>query len=269
MEQVTPLGAAAAVALEPQSQSLSPTESNPSLAAASSEGRGARLLFASLALNGALAGGLVAIAVGAQERFERLQANDQQLLTRLDQQHAQLSALDAQGRSVEAGLGDVSRAVSSHAHEEALFLKMLILKPGLDHALGRRIATVVQQQCALFGQDPNLVLAIMATESDFDPKAKSVQGAVGLMQVMPHWKKVLGLEQDLTEVEVSVRAGIQILGFYQQMYRDLDLALTAYNRGPGPVDGALVRGSSPANGYAARVLATCDKLKTLDASARP
>lgn len=228
-----------------------------------------RVLFASLALNAGLAGGLVAFALGAQARFDKLEANDDAMLGRLEQQRTQLSALDTQSRTVETGLADVSRAVSSHAHEEALFLKMLILKPSLDHALGRRIATLVQQQCVLFGQDPNLVLAIMYNESDFDPKARSVQGAVGLMQVMPHWKKVLGLEQDLTEPEVSIRAGVQILGFYQQMYRDLDLTLTAYNRGPGPVDGALVRGSSPMNGYAAKVMGTWEKLKTLDSSARP
>lgn len=228
-----------------------------------------RVLYASLALNAALAGGLVAFALGADARLDKLQANDELMLAKLEQQGTQLTALDTQGRTVETGLADVSRAVSSHAHEEALFLKMLILKPGLDQALGRRIATIVQQQCVLFGQDPNLVLAIMYNESDFDPKARSVQGALGLMQVMPHWKKVLGLEQDLTEPEVSIRAGVQILGFYQQMYRDLDLTLTAYNRGPGPVDGALVRGSSPMNGYAAKVMGTWEKLKTLDSSARP
>jgi hypothetical protein len=268
MEQATPLSAAA---LEAPVANVdeAPTAKVVALPHHASKPTTRRWVMASLGLNLALGGGLVAFGLGANERITQLQENDAALLGKLEQQRTQLTALDTQGRTVATGLADVSRAVSSHTHEEALFLKMLILKPGLDHALGRRIAVGVQQQCALFGQDPNLVLAIMYTESDFDPKARSVQGAVGLMQVMPHWKKVLGLEQDLTEPEVSIRAGIQILGFYQQMYRDLDLALTAYNRGPGPVDGALVRGSSPANGYAARVLATWERLKTLDSSSRP
>lgn len=259
--------------MEPATLSVAPTlvedVSSPAVTSLPSMGRANRLLFASMALNLALAGGLVAITLGAQARFDRLQANDDALLNRLEQHRSQLGALDEQGRTVEKGLADVSRAVSSHAREEAVFLKMLILKPSLDHSLGRRIAISVQQQCVLFGQDPNLVLAIMYNESDFDPRARSVMGAVGLMQVMPHWKKVLGLEQDLTEPEVSIRAGVQILGFYQQMYRDLDLTLTAYNRGPGPVDFALVKGSSPLNGYAAKVLGTWEKLKSLDSSARP
>ena len=53
------------------------------------------------------------------------------------------------------------------------------------------------------------------------------------------------------------------------MYRDLDLAITAYNRGPGPVDGALVRGSSPSNGYATKVLGIWERLKALDVAGRP
>ncbi|MFO0595282.1 MAG: lytic transglycosylase domain-containing protein [Myxococcaceae bacterium] len=262
MDQAPTLGTATEAALSPPVRLDAPTTTTtPEMRP--------RLFFASLALNGALAGGLVAAALGAHERFERLQQSNELVLARLEQTRTQLDGVATQSKTLAGGLSDVQQAVSSHAHEEALFLKMLILKPSLDHALGHRIATIVQQQCALFGQDPNLVLAIMATESDFDPKVRSNQGAVGLMQVMPHWKKVLGLEQDLTEPEVSIRAGIQILGFYQQMYRDPELALTAYNRGPGPVDGALVRGSSPANGYAAKVLGTYERLKGLDVDARP
>lgn len=121
----------------------------------------------------------------------------------------------------------------------------------------------------LFGADPNLVLAIMFNESDFNPSIVSNMGAVGLMQVMPHWKKVLNLQQELTDPEISIRAGIQILGFYQQMYRDVDLALTAYNRGPGPVDFALVKGQSSANGYSSKVLGTYTRLKSLDVASRP
>jgi hypothetical protein len=224
-----------------------------------------RLLVISLVLNGAVALGAAAAAMTFHAQLDLLSSRAEQQR----QQHAQgLTALGEQSRALEQGLVDVRTAVSSHSREEALFLKMLILKPGLDHALARRIAASVQAECTVFQQDPNLVLAIMAIESDFNPRAVSNQGAVGLMQVMPHWRKVLALP-DLTEPEVSIRAGIQILGYYQQMYRDLDVAVTAYNRGPGPVDAALVHNADPSNGYAARVLSTWERLRAIDGAARP
>lgn len=226
------------------------------------------LLVGGLALNTVLAVGMTAAALSFHERLDKLSLQAQQDALASERHLQSITALGDQSRELEAGLADVATAVSSHAREESLFLKMLILKPGLDQRLARRIARSVQNECLLFGQDPNLVLAIMATESDFNPKAISHMGAIGLMQVMPHWKKVLGLAE-MTEPEVSIRAGIQILGFYQQMYRDVDLALTAYNRGPGPVDGALVRGTSSANGYAAKVLVVWNKLKALDVASRP
>src|SRR5262249_30880101 len=114
-----------------------------------------------------------------------------------------------------------------------------------------------------YGRDSNLVLAMIATESAFNPKAVSSAGALGLMQVMPQWKKVLGIDGDLQDVELSIRYGLQILGFYSEMYKDLEMALTAYNRGPGPVDMALMKGHDPKNKYAPRVLTTYERLKRL------
>lgn len=226
------------------------------------------LLAASLAINAVLAAAAWVVASRLQAQLAQLTAGAERSAQQLEQHAAGLAALEAQARAVDTGLEDVRKAVWSHAREESLFLKMLILKPGLDHQLAHRIAASVQRECMLTGQDPNLVLAIMAVESDFNPKAISNQGATGLMQVMPHWRKVLGLS-DLTEPETSIRAGIQILGYYQQMYRDLDLAITAYNRGPGPVDFALVKQADPSNGYAAKVLALAGRLKTIDVAARP
>lgn len=228
-----------------------------------------KLLVASVVLNVAVAAGVGAAAMSLHSRLNSMTARSDTHGATVDRQAQTLDGLVEQSRSFQSELVSLRHAVSSHAREESLFLKMLIMKPELDQALARRIAVSVQSECLLFGQDPNLVIAIMAVESDFNPRAVSYQGAVGLMQVMPHWRKVLGLQSELTEPEVSIRAGIQILGFYQQMYRDLDMALTAYNRGPGPVDGALIRGANPANGYAAKVLAAYEKLKTLDVSSRP
>jgi soluble lytic murein transglycosylase-like protein len=227
------------------------------------------LLIVSLALNGVL-------AVGAGTAGYYLQAQLQQL-TRQTLAYAQATDRYAQGlmslgqesRQVAAGLEDVRTAFRTHASEESLFLKALILKPSLNHALARRIATAVQHECMLSGQDPNLVLSVMFVESEFNPKAVSSVGAVGLMQVMPLWKKVLEVD-DLSHPETSIHAGVQILQHYQQLYENnVELMLTAYNRGPTQVNDALASGVDPANGYSAKVLALAQRLNAIDVSTKP
>jgi len=213
-------------------------------------------LAAALLLNATLLGATAVAVLSTREQLESMGSRAQE--------HASAAAQQARGlKALEARLVDVRRAVSSHAREEALFLKMLILKPNLDPALGRRIAAAVQSDCLLYGQDPNLVLSIIAIESGFNPNAVSPVGAVGLMQVMPHWKKTLGLA-DLNEPESSIRAGVQVLAHYQQMFRDEELTLTAYNQGPGSVNGG-----KPGNGYSEKVLSTWQRLKDIDVAGRP
>ena len=178
-----------------------------------------------------------------------------------------VDALGDQTRKMNSELMNLRQTVASSASEEVLFLKSMVLKRDVNLDLARSVASMVHKNAQIYGRDPNLVLAIIAEESGFDSKAVSGVGAVGLMQVMPHWKKVLGITGDLTDPETNIRAGLQILGFYLEMYQDLEMALTAYNRGPGPVDNALRRGTSPNNGYAPKVLATYERLKQLDLTA--
>jgi len=175
-----------------------------------------------------------------------------------------VEALAAESAAMRVEIANLRQTMAAHTGEDVLFLKVLLLKPNIDVELARAIATETHRQAQLVQRDPNLVLAIMAVESDFDPKATSNVGAVGLMQVMPHWKRVLGIHGDLYDIATNIRYGLQVLGFYQEMYNDLEIALTAYNRGPGPVDAALMRGTEHRNGYAAKVVTVYDRLKQLN-----
>jgi hypothetical protein len=198
-----------------------------------------------------------------------------------------LEALDVQSRSQAAEIAAVSKkteelatetaglktesqnlrqSLMSSMSEDVIFLKVLILKPDIEPKLAREIARAIHRYCQMYERDANLVLAIIEVESNFNPKAVSHMGALGLMQVMPQWKKVLGIDGNLADVETSIKYGLQVLGFYLEMYKDLELALTAYNRGPGPVDFALMRQQDPKNKYAPRVLAEYEKLKKLSVS---
>jgi soluble lytic murein transglycosylase-like protein len=172
-------------------------------------------------------------------------------------------ALDEQARAIRAEGLDLRQYVASNSAEQVIFLKMLVLKPDLDPTLARTIARHVHYYATLYKRDPDLVLAIIAEESRFNPNAVSPVGAIGLMQVMPQWEKVLGISGSLKDPEVSIKYGLQVLGFYMEMYKDIEMALTAYNRGPGPVDMALMHGKDPKNKYAPEVLKVYERLKKL------
>ena len=172
----------------------------------------------------------------------------------LDRLEKQTALVVAGHEALKKEMADLRGFVASRSTEDVLFLKIMIAKPHIDHHLAREIARYVHIYATRYEQDADLVLAMIHVESRFDPNIVSHMGATGLMQVMPQWKRVLGIEKELTDIETSIKYGLQILGFYEEMYKDLDMALTAYNRGPGPVDRALMKGHDPKNKYAPRVL---------------
>src|SRR5690606_11623651 len=84
--------------------------------------------------------------------------------------------------------------------------------------------------------DPRLVLAVMATESGFDPNAKSPKNALGLMQLIPDTAARFNVKDILDPVE-NIRGGMAYLRWLLAYYRgDVTLTLAAYNAGEGAVD---------------------------------
>lgn len=84
--------------------------------------------------------------------------------------------------------------------------------------------------------DVNLVLSVIAAESAFDPRARSHRGAIGLMQLMPATARELGID-DPWDPESNIRGGTRYLRqMLDRFGQDLQLALAAYNAGPGAVE---------------------------------
>ena len=81
------------------------------------------------------------------------------------------------------------------------------------------------------GLHPELILAVIEVESNFDRYAISVSGALGLMQVMPFWLDEIGRQDDnLLHVDTNLRYGCTILKFYLEKENgDLRRALGRYN----------------------------------------
>lgn len=82
---------------------------------------------------------------------------------------------------------------------------------------------------------PELVLAVIDVESNFDRFALSHAGARGLMQVMPFWLDELGRPDDnLFRIDTNLRYGCTILRFYMDREKgDLIKALARYNGSVG------------------------------------
>jgi soluble lytic murein transglycosylase-like protein len=78
---------------------------------------------------------------------------------------------------------------------------------------------------------PELVLAVIDVESDFDRFAISVAGARGLMQIMPFWLDEIGRPNDnLLHIDTNLRFGCTILKYYLDLEKgDLKRALGRYN----------------------------------------
>jgi hypothetical protein len=83
------------------------------------------------------------------------------------------------------------------------------------------------------GVDPMLVRALIQVESGYRPTAKSPKGAMGLMQLMPSTAKEYKLHNPF-EPKANIEAGIKHLKSLIDRF-GLELALAAYNAGPGAV----------------------------------
>lgn len=87
-----------------------------------------------------------------------------------------------------------------------------------------------------FQIDPALILAVISAESDFQPRAVSPKGALGLMQLMPHTGEIFGASiGDLFDPGHNIQAGTQFLAECLARFDDERLALAAYNAGPSRV----------------------------------
>ncbi|MGB5180418.1 MAG: lytic transglycosylase domain-containing protein [Gammaproteobacteria bacterium] len=85
------------------------------------------------------------------------------------------------------------------------------------------------------GLEPELVLALINVESNFDRFAISSAGAQGLMQVMPFWLDELGRPDDnLFDINTNLRFGCTILNIYLDREQgDMRRALARYNGSVG------------------------------------
>lgn len=93
---------------------------------------------------------------------------------------------------------------------------------------------LVARASRAYGLDPRLIAAVIKVESNFENLAESSKGAQGLMQLMPETGQALGVA-DPFDPQANVDAGSRYLRQQLDRFGSLELALAAYNAGPGNV----------------------------------
>ncbi|MFN8195717.1 MAG: transglycosylase SLT domain-containing protein [Nocardioidaceae bacterium] len=95
-------------------------------------------------------------------------------------------------------------------------------------------SNLFEQAGAKYGVSPALLSAVAKQESGYDPTAVSGAGAQGLMQLMPATARGLGVTNSFDPAQ-AVNGAAHLLSDLIDRFGRTDLALAAYNAGPGAV----------------------------------
>lgn len=95
---------------------------------------------------------------------------------------------------------------------------------------------LIQTASGRYNIDADLIRAVIKAESDFNARARSQKGAMGLMQLMPETARLQNIS-DAYDPSENVEGGARHLRMLLDRYQgDLELSLAAYNAGSGAVE---------------------------------
>ena len=108
------------------------------------------------------------------------------------------------------------------------------IKSSLNKSKLKHILIYVEALCWEYGVDYEMVKAVIQTESNWNHKAVSTSGAIGLMQVLPStaMSEFKTPKKDLYDPYVNVTVGIKYLSELNEHFDDMESTLTAYSHGP-------------------------------------
>jgi soluble lytic murein transglycosylase len=134
------------------------------------------------------------------------------------------------------GMGDIYKYVDANGvihftdrpthNQFNLYLKEKKEKP--------EVREIISRYASQFRLEEALINAVIKVESDYNPRAVSRKGAQGMMQLMPQTARELDVRDPLNPDD-NIRGGTRYLRQMLDRFKDLDLALAAYNAGPSAV----------------------------------
>ncbi len=149
-------------------------------------------------------------------------------------------------------------------------------KTGLRPEKKRELATFINEESHRYGFDPELVMAVISTESSFYNWSMSPKGAVGLMQIIPTTGKALAETNNIVWHEkdplldplINIKLGIHYLWDLYLKFGDLPIALTAYNYGPTAVARWINSGEEIPGKYSEKVMKRYEEFLRLSVDER-
>lgn len=157
---------------------------------------------------------------------------------------------------------DAQKIEGQKALNEAILSKVQTYLPAKFKSQARTIARTVISESAKYGMDPVFVLAVIKTESKFNPLVVGRHGEIGLMQIKPDTAEWIAKKFDLPfngkKTLQSPSANIQIgMAYMNYLRAKFDKAamkyVSAYNMGPTNVRRLLAKNVKPAE-YNSRVM---------------
>lgn len=160
--------------------------------------------------------------------------------------------------------------LNSPTHEAMAHRTVAVLQSNPTY---QQVHAQLSDASTAYGVDLNLIKAVAASESAFNPNAVSPKGAVGLMQVMPATARQYGVMAEpgatvarkLTNPELNIHTGTKYLSYLLRLYGGrVELALAAYNAGEGAVlkAGNQIPDYKETQDYVRKVLAVYKVLQT-------
>jgi hypothetical protein len=149
---------------------------------------------------------------------------------------AQLSALGANGIRLQNEADCISSEKLSAQTLSQLPPARIAKFRGSTHPNFIKVKQLVKKLAPHYELNPDLVLAVIAAESNFNPRAQSPKNAKGLMQLIPQTAARFGV-RDIWDPEQNLRGGMAYLRWLLEYFNDdLRLALAAYNAGERTVE---------------------------------
>lgn len=208
----------------------------------------------------AVAGTAVPIAINKHQQGLRTDPAHESFVARA------LSSIEANEDSVTRAWQEMEEAVLTAEEVREVAIEESLERYSA-YGLSRTLAEQIYDSAAENEIDPEIAFGLVRAESSFRNQATSPVGAVGLTQLMPRtaqWLKPGITRAQLRDPITNLSIGFGYLRSLIDKYEgNENLALVAYNRGPGTVDRELRRGGDPDNGYSDFVRGVKDHGHTL------